>query len=145
MGPATASSSKGLWGGFAKQPGGRRGLGVEGCWCNYSAWKGIISAPAFRFLSCIIATGSHALLQWHWCRWERGQRRRERGSHWPKAAKSEHRCSNMQLWLNDSLYCKLVFSGTLQSGYKINPRDHEIINGTVPEQIMFTCTLFFKG
>lgn len=58
---------------------------------------------------------------------------------------SEHRCSNMQLWLNDSLYCKLVFSGTLQSGYKINPRDHEIINGTVPEKIMFTCTLFFKG
>lgn len=44
----------GLWGGFAKQlwVGGRRGL------LQLFNMKGIISAPAFSFPSCITAPGS---------------------------------------------------------------------------------------
>lgn len=57
---------------------------VGGCLCNYSAWKGIISTPAFSFPSCIIVTRSFRLLQWQQSRWKRGQKRDERDGHWFK-------------------------------------------------------------
>lgn len=137
MGPATASSSKGLWGGFAKQ----LGAGGGGVSVQLFSMKGDHFSTCFLFPIMHYGDRIFFLLFNHSNVDETEDKRDMREivmspNEWVcEMGLSEHKCGSVKIQLIDWSDCGSQPGGRYpQRGRRMNLSDHKMINGIVKNQ-----------